>query len=891
MAGKAVFISYSHDSDEHREKVLALAERLREDGLDARLDQYVNGTPKQGWPRWMLDQLDEADFVLTVCTETYYRRFRGHEEPGRGKGVDWEGALITQEIYDSRSRTVKFVPVMIAAGQERFIPEPLRGHTHYELTSEERYEALYVFLRGKAGVKPRPLGKGRPVSKRVARPLTFDPSPATATTEAAAVLADEPGDLRDRQILLERVRSFWIEGLLGRVEEEMPLQPIPKELDPGAVIRPWQTLLEASVPLRSPLPAQRTAFEVFEDSGRALLILGAPGSGKTIALLELAREAAARAERNPGEPVPVVFNLSTWAERQAPLIAWLTDELALKYQIPRRIGRRWLETDGLLLLLDGLDEVPEARRVACVAAINRFREEQGLTGLAVACRLGDYETLGKKLLLSASMILGSLESEQVEAALTHGGPGLASLQKVLLEDDGLRELARSPLLLAVMRRAYQDLPAEELLDPRWSEPAARRQHLFNRYVDRMLLRRGGELPYPRERFLGWLAQLACGMKQRNQSIFLLEEIQPGWLERRRDLILYTLVATIVPWLPLVAGLIFIGAHGLGAVIVLCLLIVGMVDGVAQAVLRSREMTSWHLRILRASLIFLGVTVVCFSTLPATSSLRTKLFYSLIAGFWSAASGLASRAWNAESRIRPFESVTWSWRHVIRNLTSVFSPAWLVFMMFLGNIVLAMFVVESLTLVDELGAEGSPIVEVLENWPAVALLIVFALSGFSGAAKKSRSYPNQGIWLSGKHGLVFGFAGAVVSFIPILFMILESEAYAVGGDVLEQVSRTALRASLSVLASWHYGLAYAVFSCSIGCCLGLLNGGLDFMRHFLLRPFLSLGGRFPLNIVRFLDFSADRILLYKVGGGYVFIHRLLLEHFAALGEEGPGSREV
>lgn len=181
MPGKTVFISYSHDSDEHRDKVLALSERLRDDGLETRLDQYLNGTPEQGWPRWMLDQLDEADFVLVVCTPTYYRRFRGHEKPGRGKGVDWEGALITQEIYDARSRTVKFVPVTLAAGQERFIPEPLRGHTHYELTSEERYQALYRFLRGKAGVKPRRVGKPKPVSERIAEPLTFDSPPATAT--------------------------------------------------------------------------------------------------------------------------------------------------------------------------------------------------------------------------------------------------------------------------------------------------------------------------------------------------------------------------------------------------------------------------------------------------------------------------------------------------------------------------------------------------------------------------------------------------------------------------------------------------------------------------------------------------------------------------------------
>ena len=88
MSNAKVFISYSHDSDAHREKVLALSERLRADGLETLLDQYVNGSPEQGWPRWMLDQLDAASFVLVICTETYYRRFRGHEEPGKGKGVE-----------------------------------------------------------------------------------------------------------------------------------------------------------------------------------------------------------------------------------------------------------------------------------------------------------------------------------------------------------------------------------------------------------------------------------------------------------------------------------------------------------------------------------------------------------------------------------------------------------------------------------------------------------------------------------------------------------------------------------------------------------------------------------------------------------------------------------
>jgi hypothetical protein len=124
-----VFISYSHDSPEHRDWVLSLSERLRKDGIETILDRYVNGTPEEGWPRWMMNSLDRASHVLVVCTETYYRRFRGNEEPNKGKGVDWEGALITTEIYNKKSKTVKFVPVFASVSTEDHIPDPLRGRT------------------------------------------------------------------------------------------------------------------------------------------------------------------------------------------------------------------------------------------------------------------------------------------------------------------------------------------------------------------------------------------------------------------------------------------------------------------------------------------------------------------------------------------------------------------------------------------------------------------------------------------------------------------------------------------------------------------------------------------------------------------------------------------
>lgn len=178
MAGAAtsprLFVSYSHDSAAHRERVLGLVQRLRLDGFDAELDQFVEGTPLQGWPRWMLDQLDRAESVLMVCTEQYYRRFRGHERPGLGRGVGWEGAVITQEIYDRSCKTKKFVPVLFDRDHFSFVPEPVRGHTAYVLTSEAEYQALCRFLAGSAGVEPVALGPFQRPARLTGTPLRFD---------------------------------------------------------------------------------------------------------------------------------------------------------------------------------------------------------------------------------------------------------------------------------------------------------------------------------------------------------------------------------------------------------------------------------------------------------------------------------------------------------------------------------------------------------------------------------------------------------------------------------------------------------------------------------------------------------------------------------------------
>ncbi len=222
MSEKTVFISYSHDSDAHREKVLALSERLREDGIETILDQYVNGSPSGGWPRWMLDQLDAADSVIVVCTETYYRRFRGHEEPGEGKGVDWEGALITQEIYDSRSRTLKFVPVFLGTDNEDWIPEPLRSLNRYALTSESAYQSLYDFLLGQAGVEPRPVGAIKTKPRRKGTLLTFE---EPQLTEVANLL------ISPQEFIDDKVRQAALALNQARTDKTINMRTLVGTLD------------------------------------------------------------------------------------------------------------------------------------------------------------------------------------------------------------------------------------------------------------------------------------------------------------------------------------------------------------------------------------------------------------------------------------------------------------------------------------------------------------------------------------------------------------------------------------------------------------------------------------------------------------------------------------
>ena len=97
--------------------------------------------------------------------------------------------------------------------------------------------------------------------------------------------------------------------------------------------------------------------------------------------------------------------------------------------------------------------------MACLRAINEFAKEVGISGLVVCSRLKEYNALAIRLKVGAAIYLQPLTSAQIYTYLHQAGPDLAILRTALQQDPVLQTLAQSPLMLGIMRAAYQGLPA------------------------------------------------------------------------------------------------------------------------------------------------------------------------------------------------------------------------------------------------------------------------------------------------------------------------------------------------------------------------------------------------------------------------------------------------
>jgi transcriptional regulator with XRE-family HTH domain len=689
----------------------------------------------------------------------------------------------------------------------------------------------------------------------------------------------------NRQRFLAKVRSFWIEGVLDKSLHGAALIALGLHEQSDALTNPWSLIFQQPHQPAHPLLGGTHITQVYDHAGGELLILGEPGSGKTTLLLELAHDLLTRAEQDDTHPMPVILNLSSWAVKRQPIADWLVEELNDKYQVPRRIGRTWVPDDLLLLLLDGLDEVTPAYQAACVEAINTYRQEHGLVALVVCSRSSDYLAQTARVLLDCAVVVQPLTAEQVDDYISSGGEKLSAIRTALRDDPVLQELTTTPLMLSVLAIAYAGKSLEEL--PASGSLEEHRQQIFATYTERMLQRRGASKRYTPEQTTFWLIWLARQLVRHRQTAFYLEQLQFDWLptHRFRWLKLCSGIGCIVG---LFCFLIFALGYLPTIVRLQVLLVVGFLFGVLNALLYivlnglilnleseqdstrnpAKDAWSWT-RIRRKLAAVLGNRVI-YGFLFVVPNLLFPLRFAPYNVFNEEIFLNGMMIWIAyavigklDAKIEPVEVVSWSWLKVRRHLPKI------LFFGLLGGLIAGSLIDLSIFFWRHALQRG--LVPFFLPSLVLALGIILSLVLILGVshevlATSHRTRPNQGIRNSLRNGVVLGLIYGLI--VGVLSGIILS--------IVRVVAYTHIPIRTLILVGLSDGIGFGLATAGV---VWLRSGGIASLQHFFLRLRLWRAGFMPWQYARFLDYASECILLRKVGGGYIFIHGLLLDYFA------------
>jgi hypothetical protein len=171
-----VFISYTHDSDEHRDAVLRLAELLADYGIDSVNDFWAE-PGRRYWGEWAEKCIDESDYTLVIASEGYRRVGNGQVTDDENRGGTWEVVHLRERLQQARSVwTERILPVVLPGHTIGEIPTFLQpyGCTRYSVPSLDPHgiQALYRDLShqpeytrpalGKPMILPPKSGPGSP---------------------------------------------------------------------------------------------------------------------------------------------------------------------------------------------------------------------------------------------------------------------------------------------------------------------------------------------------------------------------------------------------------------------------------------------------------------------------------------------------------------------------------------------------------------------------------------------------------------------------------------------------------------------------------------------------------------------------------------------------------
>jgi hypothetical protein len=645
-------------------------------------------------------------------------------------------------------------------------------------------------------------------------------------------------------------------------------------------------------------PAGTNISAIFDDLDSSMLLLGAPGSGKTIALCELAQDLTQRASAQETHPLPVILRLAPW--RQTPrrtLKTWIDAQLKAQYGLGQT-HLDALKSRNLILLLDGLDEVSREHRASCAKAINEYCAQEGWVNIVVTCRTGTYaelEASEKGLAIPKKQViaLAPLETARIQRfldQLDRVGVDVTHLYPLL-------EHERTPLMTDVILQTFEGKPEGYVKQVQatdvWENYVARK------FEDEKTRRAsmGSPLPYPQAMTMKWLNWVARQLRvhTQDQNRFFIEEIQPNWLSKGGSLLSYTLtfavllaVAYLLTQFALRAGLpILYGSQGVHDYLrdylrismpLASLWIVLLVWAFAR---RSRGVATPIALGVLSGIVF-GTTIwIPYRGMPVLSLIGGAIIGILAVVLVRT---LIRVLGCSDKQIVCVKRRKWDWTKAATGLAVGIVFVFVVSL--ISDVTRAMFF-ENTPFWRALLKALSFDTVVWWNWGLPGLLSMslffFLMLGLSWGQVQLRDEvdkPNQGIIDSGRNGLtvaagglaaglIFGLAIGLPCFFGIGFKA--SSGHCVGGEWG------------SLFSGLRFGLSLGAI---LGLIAGLILGGLAWSRHYLVRSLLYLDHQqIPWKLEDFLVYATKMNLLRRVGGGFEFIDQELQAYFE---QKGPQS---